>query len=134
MIEEKIYITKTSPLLNVTRGQLVPYTITFKNTLRSALPALGIVDTLPPGFKYVEGSSRFDETPLEPVINGRQLRWDNLDIGYKQQHTIKLLLVVGAGVSEGEYVNQAQVINIDHRRTVLRDSDGDRAGHPRSEL
>ena len=112
-VEEKISITKTSPLINVTRGQLVPYTITFKNTLRSTLPPLGIVDTLPPGFKYVEGSSRFDGTPLEPVINGRQLRWNNLDIGYNQQHTIKLLLVVGAGVSEGEYVNQAQVINTD---------------------
>jgi hypothetical protein len=111
-IEQKIYITKKSPLLNVTRSQLVPYTITFKNTLRSVLPVLGIVDLLPPGFKYVAGSSRYDETPREPVINGRQLRWDNLDIGYKQEHTIKLLLVVGAGVTEGEYVNQAYVLNI----------------------
>ncbi len=66
-VEEKISITKTSPLINVTRGQLVPYTITFKNTLRSTLPPLGIVDTLPPGFKYVEGSSRFDGTRLEPA-------------------------------------------------------------------
>jgi len=110
-VEEKISITKTSPLINVTRGQLVPYTITFKNTLRSTLPPLGIVDTLPPGFKYVEGSSRLDGTKFEPVINGRQLEWDNLDIGYNKQHTIRLLLVVGSGVSEGEYVNQAQVIN-----------------------
>ncbi len=52
-------------------------------------------------------------TALEPVINGRQLVWNNLAIGYNQQHTIRLLLVVGAGVSEGEYVNQAQVINTD---------------------
>ena len=52
-VEEKISITKTSHLINVTRGQLVPYTITVKNTLRSTLPALGIVDTLPAGFKYV---------------------------------------------------------------------------------
>jgi fimbrial isopeptide formation D2 family protein/uncharacterized repeat protein (TIGR01451 family) len=110
-VEEQISITKTSPLINVTRGQLVPYTITFKNTLRSTLPPLGIVDTLPPGFKYVEGSSRFDGTPLEPAINGRQLGWNNINVGYKQQHTIRLLLVAGAGVSEGEYVNQAQVIN-----------------------
>ncbi len=114
-VEEKISITKTTPLINVTRGQLVPYTITFKNTLRSTLPPLGIVDTLPAGFKYVEGSSRFDGTPLEPVINGRQLRWNDLDkkIGYNTQHTIKLLLVVGAGVSEGKYVNLAQVIRTD---------------------
>ena len=112
-IEQKIYITKTSPLINVTRGQLVPYTITVKNTLRSTLPALGVVDTLPAGFKYVEGSGRVDEKPLEPVTNGRQLRWNNLEVGYNQQHTVKLLLLVGAGVAQGKYVNQAQVIDID---------------------
>jgi uncharacterized repeat protein (TIGR01451 family) len=112
-IEEKIYITKKSPLVNVTRGQHVPYTITVRNTLRSAVPALGIVDLLPPGFKYVEGSSRYDETPLEPVSHGRELRWDHLDIGYNKPHTIRLLLLVGAGVSEGEYVNRAQVRNND---------------------
>jgi fimbrial isopeptide formation D2 family protein/uncharacterized repeat protein (TIGR01451 family) len=110
-VEEKISITKTSPLINVTRGQLVPYTITFKNTLRSTLPLLGIVDTPPPGFKYVERSGRLDGTPLEPASTGRQLQWNNLVIGYNQQHTIMLLLVAGAGVSEGEYINRAQVIN-----------------------
>jgi hypothetical protein len=41
------------------------------------------------------------------------LKWSNLDIGYSEPHAIKLLLVVGSGVSEGEYVNQAQVINTD---------------------
>ena len=121
-IEEKISISKKSSLLNVTRGQLVPYTITVKNTLRSALPALGIVDTLPPGFKYVEGSSRFDEIPLEPVMNGRQLRWDNLVIGYKQAHTIKLLLLVSAGVAEGEFVNRAHVRNIDTNATISEEA------------
>ena len=110
-IEQKIHIAKTSPLVNVTRGQIVPYTITVKNTLRSALPALELVDTLPAGFKYVEGSARVDETPREPAMNGRQLRWDNLDPGYNQQQTVKLLLVVGGGVAEGKYVNRAQVID-----------------------
>ena len=110
-IEEKIYITKKSPLRKVTRGQLVPYVISFKNTLRSAVPALTIADTLPAGFKYVPGSSRVDGTAREPVQNGRQLSWGNIELGYNQEHSIKLLAIVGAGVSEGEYVNQAQVIN-----------------------
>ena len=112
-VEEKVSIQKTSSLINVSRGQLVPYTITVKNTLRSTLPPLGIVDTLPAGFKYVEGSGRFDGTPLEPVVTGGALRWNNLSIGYNQQHTIKMILLVGAGVSEGEYANRAQVINTD---------------------
>ncbi len=109
-IEEIISISKTTPLINVTRGQIVPYKINVKNTMRNILPTLGVVDTFPPGFKYVSGSSRFDGAPLAPVIAGRQLHWDNLSIGYNQTHTIELLLVVGAGVTEDEYINQAQVI------------------------
>lgn len=112
-VEEKIHIIKTTPLVNVTRGQLVPYTITVKNTLRSTLPALGIVDRVPPGFKYVEGSARVDEMPREPVIAGGQLQWNDVEVGYNQTHTIKLMLLVGSGVTEGKYINQAQVINID---------------------
>ena len=112
-IEEKIYITKKSPLTKVTRGQLVPYTISYKNTLRSRLPALRIADTLPAGFKYVAGSSRIDGAKVEPVVNGRELSWSNLELGYNQLHSITLLAVVGGGVAEGEYVNRAQVINSD---------------------
>ncbi|MEJ2393109.1 MAG: isopeptide-forming domain-containing fimbrial protein [Gammaproteobacteria bacterium] len=110
-VEEKISITKTSSLINVTRGQLVPYTITIRNTLRSTLPPLAIVDTIPPGFKYVKNSSRVDKIPLEPGVNARQLAWNNIDLGYNTEHTIKLLLIVGAGVSEGKYVNRAQVFD-----------------------
>ncbi len=110
-VEEKIAIFKTTPQVNVNRAQIVPYTIRVKNTLRSALPPLGVVDTLPPGFKYVSGSARYDGAKLEPDDSGGQLRWDNLDIGYNREHTIQLLLRVGGGVSEGEFVNRAQVLD-----------------------
>ena len=110
-LDNAITITKTSPLINVTRGQLVPYTITFRNTLVVSLPYLTVIDALPPGFKYVQGSAQYDGAPLEPVQNGREIRWENLQVAANTQHTIKLLLIVGAGVSEGEYVNRARVIN-----------------------
>ncbi|MCK4588158.1 MAG: OmpA family protein, partial [Gammaproteobacteria bacterium] len=87
----------------------VPYTITLRNTLGGVLQNMAMFDQLPPGFKYVEGSGRFNGNPLEPVIsaNARQLQWDNLDIIFDQTYTFQLLLVVGSGVSEGEYVNRA---------------------------
>jgi hypothetical protein len=72
---------------------------------------------LPPGFKYVEGSSRFDGNPVKPVIvgNGSQLRWENVALlpyePNKKKYVIKLLLVVSSGVGEGEYVNRAQVFS-----------------------
>lgn len=110
-LDAAVAISKTTPLINVSRAAMVPYTITVRNTLPVTLQDLVVVDTLPPGFKYVEGSARFNGSAVEPVRNGRDLRWGGLELATSQQHTIKLLLVVGSGVAEGEYVNTAQVIN-----------------------
>jgi uncharacterized repeat protein (TIGR01451 family) len=106
-----VAITKTSSLINVTRGELVPYTITVNNLFGAPLADLGIADRFPAGFKYVEGSARLDGLPREPRISGRELVWDGIDLQFNQRRTLQLLLVAGAGVSEGEYVNRAQVLN-----------------------
>jgi len=104
-------ISKTTPLLNVSRGQLVPYVITMNNVAGLALTDVSIVDRFPAGFTYVEGSARLDGVPTEPSVAGRELSWNGLAIAGSAQLTVKLLLAVGAGVTEGEYVNRAQVVN-----------------------
>jgi uncharacterized repeat protein (TIGR01451 family) len=104
-------ISKTTPMLNVTRGQLVPYTITVRNT--GELPLLQgvqVVDRFPAGFRYVEGSARIDGVPTEPTLVGRELTWSDLAIDSGQERTVLLMLAVGAGVGEGEFVNRAQAI------------------------
>ncbi|MGA7143147.1 MAG: SdrD B-like domain-containing protein, partial [Desulfobacterales bacterium] len=106
-----VAITKTSPLTNVTRGSLVPYTITVTNVYGVPLYDISIVDRFPAGFKYVAGSARLDGAPAEPAVNGRELTWNNLQLQVNQKYTIKLLLVVGSGVTEDEYVNRAFVLN-----------------------
>ena len=95
----------------MTRGSLVPYTITVTNVFGVPLYDIGIVDRFPAGFKYVAGSARVDGHSSEPDIDGRRLVWDNLELQVNQRVVIKFLLVVGSGVSEGEYVNNAQVRN-----------------------
>ncbi len=110
-LDNALTISKTSPLVNVSRAQLVPYTITVNNTLPVTLSDLSIVDTLPPGFKYVAGSARVNGRPLDPVMTNRTLSWNNLTLATNQQYTIKLLLIVGSGVGEGEYINRAQAIH-----------------------
>ncbi len=107
-----ITISKTTPLLNVTRGQLVPYTITANNRSGLLLTDVGIVDRLPAGFSYIKGSALLDGVPTEPSIVGRTLTWNGLVIAGNQVRTVKVLLAVGAGVSEGEYVNRAQALNV----------------------
>ncbi|MCW8934372.1 MAG: hypothetical protein OQK98_06585 [Gammaproteobacteria bacterium] len=154
-LDSAISITKTSALVNVTRGQLVPYTITLSNTLAAPLYDVDVVDLFPFGFKYINGSGRIqkdngDYVKVEPVyaqgavdennvnrvpestINdeidvsqivgiettqdysneARMLTWGNIGtIDANSTVNIKLLLVVGSGVGEGEYVNRAVARN-----------------------
>ena len=103
-----VSVTKTTPMLNVTRGQLIPYVITASNSFGVDLQDVSIVDRFPAGFRYVEDSARLDDVATEPAIVGRELLWSNLSLTQSGSHTIKLLLAVGAGVTEGEFVNRAQ--------------------------
>ena len=60
VLDGAVAITKTSSLTNVTRGTLVPYTITVTNVYGSPLYDISIIDRFPAGFKYVAGSARLD--------------------------------------------------------------------------
>lgn len=112
VLDGAVAITKTSSLINVTRGTLVPYTITVTNVYGVPLSDISVIDLFPAGFKYVTGSARLGGNPTEPQINDRELVWDGLVLQVNDKLTIQLLLVVSSGVAEGEYVNRAQVFNI----------------------
>jgi uncharacterized repeat protein (TIGR01451 family) len=101
-------VSKTTPLVDVTRGQLVPYTVTVTNVLTGPVVGVALVDSFPAGFRYVKGSARMDDVPAEPTVSGFQLTWSNLSFTGGAHHTFVLLLAVGAGVGEGEFVNRAQ--------------------------
>ncbi len=110
-LADAVSLSKQAALVNVTRGQLVPYTIALNNALGVPLYDLSIIDNFPAGFKYVSGSSSVDGVATEPLVNGRELTWTNIDVNANQTRVIKLLLVAGSGVGEGEYVNTARAIN-----------------------
>ncbi|HXW10058.1 MAG TPA: hypothetical protein VD737_05555, partial [Steroidobacteraceae bacterium] len=86
-----VAISKTTPLMNVTRGQLVPYTITVNNVAGLVLTDVAIVDRYPAGFTYVEGSARLNGTPTEPSVAGREMRWSGLSIAGSAQYTVQIL-------------------------------------------
>ena len=106
-----VAITKTTPMRDVTRGQLVPYVITVSNLVSLQLTGVSIVDRMPAGFTYVKGSALLDGVPTQPSVTGLVLNWNNLTIATSQTRTLKLLLAVGAGVTQGQYVNRAQALN-----------------------
>jgi uncharacterized repeat protein (TIGR01451 family) len=117
-LDESVVITKTTPMVNVARGQLVPYVITVANGVAVNLTDVTVVDRFPAGFRYIEGSARLDGEPREPVVAGRELAWTGLTVTPDQRHTLMLLLAVGAGVSEGEFVNRAQAMSALTGRTL----------------
>jgi hypothetical protein len=75
------------------------------------LPDVTVVDRFPAGFRYVEGSARLDGEPREPTMAGRELAWSGLTVTPDGRHEIRLLLAVGSGVGEGEFVNRAQAMS-----------------------
>jgi uncharacterized repeat protein (TIGR01451 family) len=90
---------------------MVPYTITVANTYPIDLYDVGVIDAFPPGFRYVEGSARIDGVPVEPTVGNRELVWEGLTLPAEGRSSIELLLAVGAGVTEGEFVNRARAVN-----------------------
>ena len=111
VLDSAIFVTKTVQKADVVRGELVLYTITARNTLSAALTSIKLRDLLPAGFKYREGSSTLNGTAAEPARSGRYLDWTGLTFAGSETKTFKLLLIVGAGVTEGRYVNQAWAVN-----------------------
>lgn len=106
-----LVVSKTTPLVNVKRGELVPYTVTATNTLAATLPNIDVRDQIPPGFRYRLGSATLNGIALEPTVAGRHLTWRNQTFTPAERKIFKLILVVGAGVGEAEYVNQAWALN-----------------------
>ncbi len=106
-----VTITKSTPLVNVTRSQLVPYEIELGSDLTGLADDVSLVDHMPPGFRYVEGSARLDGVPAEPRVVGRDLVWDQIPLPVGTRRKVQLLLAVGAGVGEGEHVNRAEAFS-----------------------
>ncbi len=106
-----IVVTKTTPLVNITAGQSVPYTITATNAQQSPLETVTLTDLIPSGFRFRAGSGSVNGKKLDPTVHGRQLSWTRLSFAGGEKKTLTLVLTAGAGVTGGEYVNQASAYN-----------------------
>ncbi len=106
-----IVISKTTPIVNTNIGQFVPYTITLRNTTANPFTGLDVRDTIPAGFKFVEGSGSLDGVNLQPTVSGRTVTWLNQDLAANQTKKYKMILIVGSGVQPGEYTNRVQAFN-----------------------
>ncbi|SEN16681.1 conserved repeat domain-containing protein [Luteibacter sp. UNCMF331Sha3.1] len=111
VLQGALRVRKTTSKLNVSKGDLVPYTIEVTNTLAVTVPDVAVRDLVPAGFKYRNDSARVDGVAREPVMNGRTLTWPDLTFAPNQTRVVQLVLVIGSGVGEGEYTNNAWALN-----------------------
>ena len=108
-VRSPLNVVKSTPRKDVNFGDIVPYTITVTNT--EDLPRIGldIIDFTPPGFKYIEDTSFLNEVEVDPTVAGRELVLSDFDFAAGETKTWNLMLVVGAGVGDGVYTNQAYI-------------------------
>ena len=109
LVRSPLSVTKSTPRNDVNFGDIVPYTITVTNTEDLPRVGLDIIDYTPPGFKYVEDTSFLDEVETDPTVTGRELLLSDFDFAANETKTWTLMLVVGAGVGDGVYTNQAYI-------------------------
>src|SRR5947208_13650090 len=100
-------VSQTTPLVNVARGQLVPYTITANNHSGQVLSDVSIVDRLPAGFSDIKGSALVAGVPSQAAVAGRTLSWDGLVMGGQQLRQVEAPLGVWARASQGGYGTRA---------------------------
>ena len=82
-----------------------------RNDEAIARSGVTLVEKIPAGFKYRPGSATIDGVTREPTVAGNQLSWAGISIAPKKSLVLKLVLVPGAGLLSGEYVNEAWVID-----------------------
>jgi uncharacterized repeat protein (TIGR01451 family) len=97
-----LVVIKTTPKRGVSMGELVPYSITVRNTEAADRANVDVVDIAPQGFRYVPGSA-----VAEPVQTDRQLIWRGQTIAANSSVSYSLAMVVGSGSTGGTKINTA---------------------------
>jgi uncharacterized repeat protein (TIGR01451 family) len=106
-----LILTKTTPLVNITAGQSVPYTITAANSKDTPIFNSTVTDLVPAGFRFRAGSGTVNGVRQDPAVSGRLLSWVHLHFAPGEQKIFTLVLTAGAGVVGGDYVNESTAYN-----------------------
>jgi large repetitive protein len=107
--------TKTASKAEIRRGERVVYVIEAKNQV---LNPARIVDVMPVGFNFVEGSATVNGFKVKPKADGNALSFGNL-VPDKDGHIkIQLTLVSTVAASAGDYINHAQLLNAANGQVV----------------
>jgi uncharacterized repeat protein (TIGR01451 family) len=106
-----VTLTKVASVRLAKRGDVVAYTITAKNNLAGATGNITIVDKLPAGFIYVDGSAEIDGAPVTPTVAGSSITFTGVNIPGNGQVVITILVKISASVEPGDHTNMVDAVN-----------------------
>ena len=108
-----LVLTKTAGVQFVNFGDLVPYEITVTND--TDLPAYNVrvVDTMPSGISYVDGSAMVDGEEASIEASGRQVVFTGLTVPAGETLILTLKGRVNASATMSDMVNRAIATDID---------------------
>jgi uncharacterized repeat protein (TIGR01451 family) len=91
-------------------GDTVQYTITIRQTAGSALRTVNVIDRLPRGFTYIDGTARADGRAVTDPSGkpGPLLGFDVGPIAVGGQIVLTYRVRVGVGAQQGDGINRAQ--------------------------
>ncbi|HVJ38167.1 MAG TPA: SdrD B-like domain-containing protein [Stenotrophomonas sp.] len=109
-VDTGLAITKTGDRQSAEIGDTVQYTITIRQTAGSALQTVNVVDRLPRGFTYIEGTARANGAAVaEPLGKpGPTLGFSTGPIQVGQQIALTYRVRIGVGAQQGDGINRAQ--------------------------
>ena len=87
-------------------GDIVTYTVTIKNIGSTNVTHVFLEDRIPGGFKYITGKAILDNIPTSPK-GSTALLFDIGTVNAQTTRTLKYQLIVGSGVTFGNYENTA---------------------------
>ncbi|WP_159586537.1 DUF6923 family protein [Chelativorans xinjiangense] len=107
--ESDISVAKIANLRQIRRGEQAPFTIRVSNHAGSRTDGITVTDTIPSGFRYVEGSATLNGETVEPAVSGRAVRFENLSLEGNGEIEIRLRMLALSSAGPGEHVNRARV-------------------------
>jgi len=100
-------IEKKANKEEVSIGDIVTYTITLENISSDDVTDTYLEDKIPAGFKYLKGKAILDNIRIADPTGGRPLTFNIGTIASGEARTLKYQLIVGSGVTYGDYKNRA---------------------------
>ncbi|ODS39172.1 MAG: hypothetical protein A7316_06335 [Candidatus Altiarchaeales archaeon WOR_SM1_86-2] len=91
--EGNLTITKTADKAFISESDAINFTLTINNGTGTA-NNITVVDVLPEPLVYMPGTAEVNGTPQEPLINGRNLTWENIVIDSNQSVDISFICIV----------------------------------------